>query len=686
MPIILAVLASLLIGVTLQQTLQASQSVLKSNNVIANIYALNSVTLKAQEALASYAPTGNPAFLINYEQHHDEFWQIIDTIEQLEFRDDHNHDHEELENIESLFERWVTEVAQPQIALNQGNVTRNASILNQRYQQVLQLQNAELRYLLEPSEETLTHWQNTLSSLKQNSLTDFSTLPEHYRSDWQQFITQLDAYTLAMNTPLPRPLIPQGNTLESQLFALVTLNHELEQQLLGVVGNVDEHDLIASLLRETDVLIAEEAAFQLESLQLSSVALRRMNILAYVAPLLAVLLGFLLVFMNLRSMVGALRSLTVSANAFTLGHFDQRVDVKRADEIGFLAASFNAMAASIEARERQTKLLNEFGELLQACSNVDEAYKITGRLCKQLFPDATGALYIISSSRNVVERVAYWGDESLLNGSIFAPDDCWALRGGRLHVMQHGGVGCHHLPEQTPGVTLCIPLVSQDDTQGIFHLTSSSTDSDAWLTKQQLLAVTVSEQLSIAISNLRLREALRGLSIRDSLTGLYNRRYLEETLERELRRLERNHTTLCLLVFDVDHFKTFNDTFGHDAGDVVLKKLADLLKQNSRSSDIACRYGGEEFIVVLPDTTEAIALQRATSLHEQLQLLDVTYHEQSLGDITVSIGIAVAPEQGSTLEVLIRHADLALYQAKQTGRNKTVLASSLPELKNSETQ
>ena len=185
-------------------------------------------------------------------------------------------------------------------------------------------------------------------------------------------------------------------------------------------------------------------------------------------------------------------------------------------------------------------------------------------------------------------------------------------------------------------------------------------------------AVAVGERISLALANLRLREVLRGQSLRDPLTGLFNRRYMEESLERELRRAVRNNLSVALLMLDIDHFKRFNDTFGHQAGDTLLRALGDFLMKRTRGQDAACRYGGEEFALILSGTSSESAHKRAELLREELTHLTVEHAGQVLGSVTLSIGVAAFPGHDSS-EELIRAADQALYRAKAEGRDRTIV-------------
>jgi len=184
------------------------------------------------------------------------------------------------------------------------------------------------------------------------------------------------------------------------------------------------------------------------------------------------------------------------------------------------------------------------------------------------------------------------------------------------------------------------------------------------------LATTFAVQTGLALANLKLREVLKEQAIRDPLTGLHNRRFLEEMLARELARARRNKTPLAVIMADVDHFKRFNDTYGHDAGDTVLRSVAQTLKDHIRGSDIACRFGGEEFTLVLPETAIDAAREKTESLRQAIASLVLSHAGRPLGTITMSFGLAIFPEHGSDAAGLLQAADQALYRAKNDGRNR----------------
>jgi diguanylate cyclase (GGDEF)-like protein/PAS domain S-box-containing protein len=331
----------------------------------------------------------------------------------------------------------------------------------------------------------------------------------------------------------------------------------------------------------------------------------------------------------------------------------------------------------LQERSKEINLLSEMGSRLQACKVADEAYAEICTKAEQLFPNWSGALCVTSASRTAVETVSDWGQTG--HGErVFAPDDCWALRRGQTQSYRRGvrGSACRHLDLSEVSESLCVPLMAQGEALGIVSLQiirgqdqQEITPSSSGESERRLAAV-LAKQVALSLWNLKLRESLRTQSICDPLTGLFNRRYMEESLEREFSRANRNKTSVAIVMVDLDHFKRFNDTFGHQAGDALLRALGDLLKRNTRSQDIACRYGGEEFALVLTDSTLDGAVKRAEILRQQIKQLSVEYAGQLLGAISVSMGVALFPDHGTTMGDVLRASDQALYCAKREGRDR----------------
>jgi diguanylate cyclase (GGDEF)-like protein/PAS domain S-box-containing protein len=333
----------------------------------------------------------------------------------------------------------------------------------------------------------------------------------------------------------------------------------------------------------------------------------------------------------------------------------------------------------LEERGREMSQLSEMGEMFQSCQNLEEAYAIGAQYIQKLFPDDAGALCLINPSKDLVEAIEIWGDPAPTK-QVFEPVDCWALRRGRPYLVddRHQGIPCAHINRSRAAKYLCVPLLAQGEALGILHLQCSLQDQPGALCfdgHKQQLAESAAEHLALAMSSLKLRERLHQQAIRDILTGVFNRRYMEETLERELHRAERNKSPVGVIMLDIDHFKDFNDLFGHAGGDALLHELGGMLNKSIRGADIASRYGGEEFLVVLSDATLEITRERAEDLRQAAKELQVYYLDKPLVKITLSLGVAAFPEHGRTIEEILKSADTALYRAKKEGRDRVVVAA-----------
>lgn len=340
------------------------------------------------------------------------------------------------------------------------------------------------------------------------------------------------------------------------------------------------------------------------------------------------------------------------------------------------ADSLNRLVKELELQTDQMSMLNDMAALLESCATTTEACAVVSQSARKFFPEATsGTLYTFKASRNLVEAAVSWGNAHA--DAVFAPNGCWALRRGQPHWSETGGVICPHLEMLQPAKHLCLPMMGHGETLGVFHLEfpAGGMEPQGSLATRQRLGVTVAGQIALSLASLRLRETLRDQSIRDALTGLFNRRFMLESLERELVRARRKSHPLSLLFLDIDHFKRFNDTFGHDAGDFVLQSFADLLRGFFRGDDVACRCGGEEFAVILPESLAPNSAVRADALRNELKQLKLQYKGTRLGPISASIGIAAYPENCATAEDLLKVADQCLYRSKAEGRDRVTIAT-----------
>ncbi|MET0718722.1 MAG: diguanylate cyclase [Pseudoxanthomonas sp.] len=319
-------------------------------------------------------------------------------------------------------------------------------------------------------------------------------------------------------------------------------------------------------------------------------------------------------------------------------------------------------------------LLGKFGGMLHRAENVDELMRVTAQALRTLLPEFAGTLYLLKASRDHATVAASWGTPAVATTPTPLLSDCWGMRGNRLFLVDDvaHGVICDHVAAPAEGVvaTVCVPLSGHGDTFGWLHLSGPGPTRavDAGL------AASAAEQLALALANVRLRDTLQMQAIRDPLTSLYNRRYLEESLGREISRCRRRSLPLSVLMLDLDHFKAANDEYGHAGGDKLLVAFAGLLAAMCRSEDIACRFGGEEFALVLPEVSAETALKKANEICVATSRLALSYNGRNLPMLTVSIGVASLAGGGETGEGLLRAADRALYLAKDAGRNRALPA------------
>lgn len=347
------------------------------------------------------------------------------------------------------------------------------------------------------------------------------------------------------------------------------------------------------------------------------------------------------------------------------------------EELQLAKEKLEIWVRELESRNKEQNLMRQMDDLLQTCESLTESYPIIEQYIPQLFAETSGALYSFSSSRKSLETVVTWG-KGLESAQIFTASDCWALRRGQTHVVNNStyssGLRCRHMGSSSLDY-IEVPMISPGEIMGLLHIEyPGQTLCDR---RAEEMALIVAEHLSLSLSNLKLRETLHAQSVRDPLTGLFNRRYMEETLEREIHRALRTNFPIGIIMLDIDHFKKLNDTYGHEAGDMVLVEIGKKIGDNIRTSDIACRYGGEEFILILPNADIETTRLRAEKVREEIAQCGIIYHRQELGPITMSLGVAGFPNHAQTLESVLKKADEALYIAKKLGRNRVEVSPDL---------
>lgn len=331
-----------------------------------------------------------------------------------------------------------------------------------------------------------------------------------------------------------------------------------------------------------------------------------------------------------------------------------------------------------DRRNRQMAMIQEMGEVLQVCQTREEIYDVITHFAANFFPDFSGAFYRLHDSQSLFERVATWG-ETPPPELVFGYDDCWGLRRSRINMVNSRSslLRCRHVSSPLSTGYLCVPMMAHGEALGILCLQQNYAAKDDHLEAVGQLASTISEGMTLALANLNLKETLRSQAMRDPLTGLFNHRYMIETFERELARAQRYDLPLGVIMIDLDQFKQFNDTFGHDMGDKLLTTFGDFIKTIVRKDDVACRWGGEEFFLILPGASLNVVRERAEAIRSGTKQLQVP-NGQPHRPVTISVGIAIYPEHGSTKDELIRAADQAMYRAKKGGRDRVVNAQRIP--------
>ena len=466
---------------------------------------------------------------------------------------------------------------------------------------------------------------------------------------------------------------------------------------VAIVASGRGRELMDAISVRASAFLDEERALQTSRQDVADKRLvsgRRLAIIGAIVVALLVIGSFALLIRGIR------RPLATMMRAMTaLGDGEQNARIDAAmgsEEFDRLAQGYNAMAERLRnavadqansERQLQTanaelhqnsKTLRERGSVIellggmshrmQAARTDDELAQIIKVFVPRVLPNVPGALYAHNNSRNCLVPIASWGGTDVpLEG--FAPERCWALRRGQSHSVAELGrdIVCGHVGEDE--VYHCEPLLAGGEVIGVLYLQGQIESENRF--RMNVLT----ENIASALVNHRLQRSLREQTIRAPLTGLFNRRYMEETLKLEIARASRANTPLSLVMCDVDHFKRFNDEFGHDAGDAVLQVVAAEMRSRFRDGDVVCRFGGEEFTIIAPGTTADALAGRVEVVRRAIAELTVRHNNRSLGSTSMSFGIATwsnsMARDGSTL---IQAADMALYQSKREGRNRATIS------------
>lgn len=423
--------------------------------------------------------------------------------------------------------------------------------------------------------------------------------------------------------------------------------------------------------QRTDSVIAEATQLSQRLRTLSEV------MVGLTALLFLFVLGFIIKHRILRPVV------TLSDVVNRLATQDYAVEtpvLAQVDEIGDMAQAIHIFRENGLARQRLEQerdaewasrtLLARMTQRLQGCDSYSAIIRVVSRFAPRIIPDMGGRLYILDTRTNRMKSAARWllppGDDA-----PFTPDACWALKRGQLHCPSRDSVDmpCDHIVPEIAARAICVPLIAQNKTIGLLTFDQPDQDKEPPYAYLELMA----ETLALALANQGLRDTLTEKAAHDPLTGLRNRLNLEETLRAMIDLAMSNNSCLSCLMLDIDYFKKLNDSHGHEAGDKVLREIAQLLVETLGDRGTAFRYGGEEFLIMLPDTTETEARKLAEQLLQNVITHPILYESHNIGPVSVSIGLATWPQHARATN-LIRAADLALYLAKERGRGQIVVA------------
>ncbi len=404
----------------------------------------------------------------------------------------------------------------------------------------------------------------------------------------------------------------------------------------------------------------------------------------WVVNIVSIVIGLATLIFVVKDVSTPIHHITRSMELIARGKLETEIPyADRTNELGLMARALVVFKRSLIENDRlsaATRTLSELSEWLQSAKSEVELYDMISTVLGDLMPECKGSLYIYANSRDVLEIATHWNGPSRTHS--LHPEDCWSLRRGHPYV--HGTseieFHCDHVHADINENYCCIPILAHGETVGLLHLeyvpqgAETAAEAKSRFADRVRLGQACAEHLSIAIANMKLREGLRDQSVRDVLTGLNNRRYLLEAARRELLRAARHSAPTAFITVDVDHFKSFNDNHGHDAGDTVLRHVGEVMRAIFTDDAVPCRFGGEEFVVMLPNTRIEEAALRAEEFRARMEQLVIRYADANLPRVTISAGVAAFPEAGDNLTEILRVADEALYQAKQNGRNRVELA------------
>ncbi|MGO8789238.1 MAG: diguanylate cyclase [Terriglobia bacterium] len=400
---------------------------------------------------------------------------------------------------------------------------------------------------------------------------------------------------------------------------------------------------------------------------------------------LAVLLAGILVFLTglvTRLIVVPVLQLIRASEQVGRGDFAVTLPPMVDNEFGVLSRSFSEMTTALRREREEIAALNRFSEAVTQCTSEVEVYDLALHALKERFQPVQVIIFKLNQAENFLEAAATLVPLPKEVGAwpvIEEPHNCKAVRTGRSFVVNDVQIQplCPSkfvLP--TEGSYYCGPLIAGGIIIGSVRMEASR---NLWTPERRRLVESYLSGAASALSNLRLLEGMKQQANIDMLTGLYNRRFLDDYVRKIFAIARRREHPVGMIMLDLDHFKSFNDTYGHEIGDRVLRCFAKTVTDSLRETNLTARYGGEEFTIVLPDTSAKSCLLVAERIRKAVMAMVVPSNSESpLPQLTVSMGIAVFPDHGQNVEEVIQAADKALYESKRNGRNRVTL-SPIPE-------
>ncbi len=408
-----------------------------------------------------------------------------------------------------------------------------------------------------------------------------------------------------------------------------------------------------------------------------------------VLALTALLVLFVLYFVFKQRVLHPVVKLSDVVNRLAVQDFAaEPPDIQHIDEIGDMAQAIRIfrenglerqrLEAERDADRTMRDLLSRMTQRMQGCDTLRDLKEVVQRFVPEIAPGLPGRLYLLDRDRNIVVEACGWLGP-VHSAAEFSALSCWALRRGLMHRPAGDSVDvpCDHVEraaDDAPVDTICLPLTAQRETLGLLYFEIPGGER-ARAAVLDLYLDMLAENIGLAIANLQLRDTLRDMAMADPLTGLANRRQLGFILDQQIAQAERLDRPLGCLMLDVDHFKRLNDVHGHETGDAVLRAIGQLLANITREDGLAFRYGGEEFLILLPELSATQVQDRAEEVRARIAALDFSHVSLDMPPVTISIGAAIAPDHCS-LDRLVRTADAALLRAKTQGRDRVEMAQA----------